>query len=122
MLQFRPLSLILAILASLLMLGASAQGRFAAFQASVPSKNNTAGPFRFTLATPSGFISQFSVANPAIRPTTVIAPDYYTRNMAWTCRQEWRLEKAVSIPVRLRLGTLEQVNYLEGKNMPARMQ
>ena len=35
--------------------------------------------------------------------------------LGWACRQEWKLEKATNIPIRLRLGSLEQVDYLEGK-------
>jgi hypothetical protein len=33
----------------------------------------------------------------------------------WFCRQEWRLEKSTGIPFRFRLGSLEQVNWLERK-------
>ena len=41
--------------------------------------------------------------------------DYYNLNLGWACKQEWKLEKATSIPLRIRLGSIEQVNYLEGK-------
>lgn len=33
----------------------------------------------------------------------------------WFCRQEWKLEKTTGIPFRFRLGSLEQVNWLERK-------
>ncbi len=49
-----------------------------------------------------------------IRPGT-ISPNFYSSTMAWTCRQELWLQKKLQAPLFLRLGSLEQVNKLEGK-------
>ena len=48
-------------------------------------------------------------------PAAPIGPDAYARNMGFFCRQEWRWEKTVRIPLRLRLGSLEYVDRMEGK-------
>ena len=58
-------------------------------------------------------LSSFRTAN-ALRPVT-ISQDQYTKNLAFFCRQELKLEKAAKIPLRLRMGSLEESNRLEGK-------
>jgi hypothetical protein len=45
----------------------------------------------------------------------IVAPDYFIRNWGIFCEGEWRMEKKTGIPIRLRLGSLEYVNRLEGK-------
>ena len=42
-------------------------------------------------------------------------PNYDADHLAFFCRLELRLEKATKIPVRFRLGDVQQVDYLEGK-------
>jgi hypothetical protein len=49
------------------------------------------------------------------KPIFTLNKDHYTKNLAFFCRQELKLEKATGLPVRFRVGSLEQCNKLEGK-------
>ena len=46
---------------------------------------------------------------------SIVPASFQTSNLAFFCRQEWKFEKATAIPFKFRLGSLDQVNYLEGK-------
>ncbi len=45
-----------------------------------------------------------------------ISSDLYASRMGFFCKQELKIQKATGIPLFLRLGSLRQCNYLEGKN------
>jgi len=42
--------------------------------------------------------------------------DYYTRHFGFFCKRELEFEKTTRIPLRFRLGSLEQCHALEGKH------
>jgi hypothetical protein len=48
-------------------------------------------------------------------PSTIIPSNDYVRHLGFFCRQEWSFEKKSHIPLRLRLGSLEYCDHLEGK-------
>ena len=50
-----------------------------------------------------------------ISPSMLVSPTFYSSNLAFFCRQEIKFEKITKIPFKFRLGSVQQVDYLEGK-------
>lgn len=50
-----------------------------------------------------------------ITNTSAIPADFSMCRYGFFCRQELKIEKTTKIPLRIRLGSLEQCNYYEGK-------
>jgi hypothetical protein len=46
---------------------------------------------------------------------SIIPQNYYSDRMGIICKKEWALERSTRIPFRIRLGSVQQCNYLEGK-------
>lgn len=44
-----------------------------------------------------------------------VSANFSTVTYGFFCREELIIEKAIKIPIRLRMGSLEQCNYYEGK-------
>lgn len=41
--------------------------------------------------------------------------DFYSKQLGFFCRQEIKMDKFTKLPIRFRLGSVEQCNWLEGK-------
>jgi hypothetical protein len=48
-------------------------------------------------------------------PVSSIAKDHYVTNLGFICKKELQLEKITKIPLRIRVGSLDYTNYMEGK-------
>ncbi len=50
-----------------------------------------------------------------IKLSQPVPATFYTQCLGFICRKEWQLDKISPVIVRFRLGSLEQVNWLEQK-------
>lgn len=56
--------------------------------------------------------------HPGLHFTGSLSPlpkSFYTRQLGFFCKKEIEVEKFLAIPLRFRLGSMDYVNYLEGK-------
>jgi hypothetical protein len=51
-----------------------------------------------------------------VSPSMLVSPTFYCDNLAYFCKKEIKFEKVTKIPFRFRLGSVQYVDYLEGKN------
>jgi hypothetical protein len=70
---------------------------------------------KFTPLLKTGSFKSSYQLSPSPLRLVLLKPDYYTQHFGFFCKQELNVEKAIKIPLRFRLGSLEQCNYLEGK-------
>lgn len=50
------------------------------------------------------------------KPQAFLPKNFATCNDGFFCKQELKLEKKINVPIKFRLGSFEQVNWLEGKS------
>jgi hypothetical protein len=60
--------------------------------------------------------SSFLPRPPALDPQKMPGPGYYMDHLGFFCKKEWEFEKTAHLPLRIRLGSLENCNFLEGKD------
>ena len=50
-----------------------------------------------------------------LSPNNTLPLNFYSSNLGIACKMELKLEKQTKLPLRIRLGSKDQVDYLEGK-------
>ncbi len=50
-----------------------------------------------------------------VSPSMLISPTFYFSNLGFFCKQEIKFAKIIKIPFVFRLGSVADVDYLEGK-------
>lgn len=48
--------------------------------------------------------------------TGIISPSFYSSCLGFFCKQELKLQNTTGIPFKFRLGSVQYVDYLEGKH------
>ena len=61
------------------------------------------------------FTPSFSITKSLKHVKQIVPVDFYSCNIGFFCKKELLIEKATKIPLRFRLGSLQQCNYYEGK-------
>jgi hypothetical protein len=45
----------------------------------------------------------------------VLPQNFYTKSLSWSCKKEYQLQKTTRLPLYIRLGSKDYVDFLEGK-------
>ena len=64
-------------------------------------------------SSPVLFVKPAFFSSPTYKP--FMPADFYSKQLGFFCKQEIKMDKAIKIPFRFRLGSVEQCNWLEGK-------
>ncbi len=46
---------------------------------------------------------------------SIISSNFYTQNFGFFCKKELQIEKAIKLPLKFRLGSVQQCDWMEGK-------
>jgi hypothetical protein len=64
------------------------------------------------------YLTSFQVTDNRSMPmakSPLAVNDYYEQHFGFFCKKEWKLEKQTQLPVKVRLGSYQEAQRLEGK-------
>lgn len=88
--------------------------RFLLFTRSIENGKISYRPVQLPVVKYPERLGNFFRANPP-RQLTILPSSYYVQQLGIFCTTELKLQKMTSVPLRIRLGSLEYVNWMEGK-------
>ena len=80
----------------------------------LPLQKPVAHPFTLP-ASPAFSLRQATDSSKVTAPKNFLPLNFYSTHVGAMCKMELKLEKGTKLPLRIRLGSKDQVDYLEGK-------
>lgn len=62
-------------------------------------------------------ISQQIIDSQHLQPLRLLPENYYCNKLGFVCKKEIQLEKSTKIPLKIRLGSIDYVDKMEGKGI-----
>ena len=59
--------------------------------------------------------SQSKIDSLKLQPLRLVPDNYYSCNLGFMCKKEIQIQKSTKIPLKIRLGSVEYVDKMEGK-------
>ena len=87
-----------------------------AFSQNMPQKSDTLLLFQNFQPALANNIFSLKMYKTNTAPKPFLAADFYVSHLGFFCKQEINMEKAIKVPFRFRLGSLEDCNRMEGKD------
>ncbi|MDQ3396100.1 MAG: hypothetical protein M3512_18600 [Bacteroidota bacterium] len=55
------------------------------------------------------------ISSASFKSIKTIPSDFYVKGLGFYCKKEWQFQKTIKLPLFLRLGNKDYVDFLEGK-------
>jgi hypothetical protein len=66
--------------------------------------------------------ADIKISSASFKSIKTIPSDYYVKGLGFYCKKEWQFQKTTKLPLFIRLGNKEYVDFLEGKKYSGKIQ